>query len=151
MTTYRVESFSDVWPDVQDLIKEHWEEIALDKDVIKLDPDYHSYLRMEETGQLHIVTARDEGKLVGYYCAIIRPHLHYADSITAYTDLFFISKPYRKGLVGYKLIKWATNLMPDDVQKVYIQTKLGDRDIGVILERIGYLPVERVYALTKRK
>ena len=79
----------------------HWQEIALDKDTILLEPDVDSFIEMEQRGALQIVTARDDGRLIGYHVTIVRNHLHYKSSLSGYVDMYFIHPDYRKGRTGF--------------------------------------------------
>ena len=40
---FKQEFINDVKPEIVNLINLHWEEIALNKDVIKLNPDWNTY------------------------------------------------------------------------------------------------------------
>jgi GNAT superfamily N-acetyltransferase len=147
--TYAIENLHTSYADAQRLTEMHFEEIAANKDVIKLNPDMDSYEEAEERHNLHIVTCRKEGILIGYHLSFIRPHLHYKDSLTAYTDLFFIHPEYRRGRVGLNLFKYAENtLWQRGVQRIYMPTKL-KLDVGVLFERLGYSAIERVYTKVK--
>ena len=87
---------------------------------------------------------RKFNKLIGYHIATVVRHLHY-NSKTAYTDVFYVDPLHRKGSVGVRLFKEAENyLVAMGVERIYTGTKL-KLDIGPILERLGYQPIERVY------
>jgi len=142
---YKEEQYNDVINEIKPLLEHHYEEIALDKDVIKLNPDYDMYKKLCDSGVMKIITARDDGKLVGYLIAIIKYHLHYKDSLTAIDDIFYLDKSYRKGLTGVKLfIKTEEILKKYGVQRVVLNTKL-HHDVGAIFDRLGYKETERVF------
>jgi hypothetical protein len=144
---YQVEQWLDVLTEMRELFDDHWREVALDHDAIKLEPDYLTYEMMARIGMLHLVTARDSGRIVGYHLSLIHPHLHYKSSLTAFTDVFYLRPDYRTGMTGYKLLKFfVTSVQERKVQKIYMMTKL-HRDIGPILERMGFKPIERVYSM----
>ena len=145
MIEFKEETFDQVIDEIKPLLENHYEEIALDRDVIKLNPDYDTYKKCCDSGLMKIITARDDGKLVGYLIAIIKYHLHYKDSLTAIDDIFYISKEYRKGLTGVKLfIKTEEILKKYGVQRVILNTKL-HHDVGAIFDRLGYKETERVF------
>lgn len=145
---FAVEQFEPFLPDCKTLLQQHWEEIARDKDVIKLDPNWEQYEWLAKHNLLLIVTARDDGWLVGYIVGMVQPHLHYKSSLTCFTDLFFLQKPYRKGLTGYKLIKrYRDEAKKKGAQKIYISMKLA-LDIDPLLRRLGFTAIEKVYAQT---
>lgn len=89
------------------LTQDHWEEVALYKDEIKLTPDYGSYFKAQKKNQLLVITARDEGKLVGYCVFFLTEGLHYQGTFTGVNDIIYISKAYRGGTVAYRMLKLA--------------------------------------------
>jgi GNAT superfamily N-acetyltransferase len=145
MIEYKEETYEQVIDEIKPLLENHYEEIALDKDVIKLNPDYDMYKKLCNSKSMRIITARDDGKLVGYLIALIKYHLHYKDSLTAIDDIFYVDKSYRKGLTGVKLfIKTEEILKKYGVQRVVLNTKL-HHDVGAIFDRLGYKETERVF------
>ena len=48
------------------MFHEHWKELALNQDTIKLDPDWDKFYALDVQGILRILTVRVEGRLVGY-------------------------------------------------------------------------------------
>jgi len=68
---YQQEFLSSVYIEIQALIELHWEQIALNKDEIKLNPDWDQYEAAEAQGVLKVFTARDEGVLVGYFVVLV--------------------------------------------------------------------------------
>ena len=87
------------------LFEEHYEEIARNKQIMKLKPDEETYRKMESAQQIFILSARQDDVLIGYSVNFVTNHLHYADLKLAQNDLLFISKEHRGGRVGLKLIK----------------------------------------------
>jgi hypothetical protein len=142
---FAVEQYMDVLPELRLLLPEHWAEIALDKGTIALSPDYATYEAMAKAGILHLVTARIVDELVGYHLSMIRAHLHYKASLTCFTDVFYLKPEHRKGMTGYRMLKFFRDSVKErGVQKVYMGTKLA-HDIGPVLERLGFKPIERLY------
>jgi hypothetical protein len=145
MVTYQVEKFEDIYLDIQQIFDDHWEEVALDKEAIKLNPDYDKYITLSKTGILHMVTAREDGNIIGYHISVIYPHIHYKDSLTCFTDIFFIVKEKRKGFTGIKLLKFMEeSVKAKGVQKIYMGTKL-HIDISLLLERLNYKQIEKIF------
>lgn len=145
MITYQTENWSDVFPEMEHLWPLHWEEVAGDKDVIKLDPDFESYAALEKIGTLHVVTARSAGQIIGYHISIVRPHLHYRTSLSAFTDVYYIHPDHRKGMVGVKLFKEVEKTLKQrGVQKMFTGTKLS-LDMGRLFEHLGWKETERLY------
>ena len=145
MLTFDVEPYSMVIPEMKAIYPEHWEELAFDKDIIELDPDYEAYNKMDKAGLIHVVTARFNNELVGYFIFCINFALHYKRSLTAHYDIFYLRKKYRKGRNGIDFIRFAEqSLIEKNVQKIYTGVKL-PHDFGLVFERLGYRPTERIY------
>lgn len=146
MITYSVELMDECLEDMRHLWMVHWEEIALDKDKIALEPDIDTFRHLEAAGALHVVVARDEvQQVVGYHVSVVRPHLHYRSSLTAYVDMYFIHPDHRRGRVGIKLFLYAEQTLRElGVQRIYTGTKL-HKDMGRLLEFIGHKETERLY------
>lgn len=84
--------------------------------------------------------------MVGYQVYIVTPHLHYKSSLTALSDVLYLAPEHRQGTTGIRLMKAAEEaLVKRGVQKVVQNVKLKN-DWGLILERMGYSPIERIYA-----
>ena len=91
------------------LFEEHYEEIARNKQIMKLKPDEETYRKMESAQQIFILSARQDDVLIGYSVNFVTNHLHYADLRIAQNDLLFISKEHRGGRIGLKLIRETEN------------------------------------------
>jgi len=150
MIEFKLENLANVKREAEPLLKQHWEEIALNKDIIKLNPDWRAYAELDRVNALRVFTARKDGKLVGYFVVIVSKALHYADHLFANNDIIFLTKPARKGLTGVKLIKFAIDsLAAEGITKLHINTK-AHQPFDAILERLGFEEIERVYSLVLR-
>lgn len=145
MLTYMVEPWSSAWPDLVPMWQAHWEEVATHKDKIELAVDFDAYARMEAAGQLNVLVVRDAGVAVGYHISFIRPHFHYRNSLTAYTDVYYLDPKYRLSTAGVKLFTEAEkSLKARGVQRMFTGTKLS-HDKGRIFEHLGWTETERTF------
>jgi|TARA_R110000772_G_scaffold227180_1_gene337831 GNAT superfamily N-acetyltransferase len=143
--TYKRESFYKVKEEVDELFLKHWEEIALNKDKMKLNPDWDYYELLNSAGYLGVYTVRHYDKLVGYFIVIVKSHPHYKDNLVAVNDIIYIDPDYRKGLVGYRLIKFVEDSLKDlGVDLLVINTK-AHKPFDPLLERLNFELAERVY------
>lgn len=149
MLQYQQERFVDLMPELPEIFYKHWNDIALDKDVIRLDPAWDEYMRLEALGILKITTARHDGRLVGYVFSLVHPHLHYKKSLTAYTDLMYLRREYTKGFGVFRyagLILHSEKILRDlGVQKRYLMTKVY-HDMTPLFARLGYRFIEKISA-----
>lgn len=87
------------------LLREHWDEVARNKEVMVLKPNVPAYRALEEVGALIGLGAfTDDGRMVGYCVSIITHHLHYADLIYTSNDVIFIAATRRGSSAGIRLI-----------------------------------------------
>ena len=146
MITYAVEDWFDIKAEVLPMLFRHWEEIALDRDTIPLVVDFDTYDALARAGILHIVIARKDGELIGYFWALVKNHMHYASTLMGFTDILYIDKPHRKGRTGQHLIKaMEDSLKARGVHKVFIATKT-KLNLGPLFERMGYGVHEVIYS-----
>jgi hypothetical protein len=73
MITAQIESFTASLPEFKPLFPLHWEELALEKDKVPLDPQYNIYEFKESMDELLFVTLREDGKPIGYFIGFIAP------------------------------------------------------------------------------
>ena len=144
--TYQQEFLESVEEEAKPLIKDHWEEIALNKGIIKLNPDWNAYHTLEDNGNLKVFTARSYGHLIGYFVVILRNHIHYKDHIFAANDILFLKKESRKGLVGAKLIKFAEGCLKEDGVSVLVVNTKCHKPFDKLLKWLGYNHIENVYS-----
>ena len=145
---FDVEPFRAIMRELPPLFYEHWQEIALDKDVIALDPDFDRYVAMDLAGILLTHTVRVDGILVGYFISLVLPALHYRRSLQAFTDIYYLAKAARRGHLAQRFFQYvAADLKRRGVQKQSIMRKLHtDPRIGLLWERLGYRPIEVHYS-----
>lgn len=88
-----------------DLLREHWEEVALNKAVMVLEPDEERYQKLEADGTFFALGAFCDGELAGYSGNFITQHIHYASLCYANNDVLFVAKQHRNSPLGLRLIR----------------------------------------------
>jgi GNAT superfamily N-acetyltransferase len=142
---FQIEAWADCQPEIAALCVRHWEEIAHNRDLIKLDPDWDKYQKLAQMQMLSVATARVDGILVGYQIYIVAPHMHYRQSLTALSDVLYLAPEYRQGRAGIRLMQCAEEeLKRLNVQRIVQNVKVTN-DWSKILERMGYKPFEYIY------
>jgi len=145
--TYQVERWQTFYPDAEGLFPHHWREVALDQKEIPLDMDIDRYAALDEAGILHIVTARDRGRLIGYHTSLIMGHLHYRRSLHAMVDLYYISPLWRRGTTALRLFGTAHRTLKErGVIKIMSGSKVHDAlDNTRLFEFMGYRFAEKQF------
>jgi GNAT superfamily N-acetyltransferase len=107
MVSVQTETWKAIDSEIEEVSGFHWEELALDKLLFQRDLDHEQYLALDNLGRMHVVTARDDGRLVGYAVWFVMPHhLHYKSSgQVALADMYFIKREYRKGGLGVRMFR----------------------------------------------
>lgn len=153
IVSFHVEPWPACVPEMQDLWLEHWREVALDQDIVPLDMDLARYAEAAREGRLHLVTARRDGLMIGYLVAFVQPHLHYASTIFATCDLYYLRPEARTGWRGVTLFRVAERTLRERgavilqaATKIHVSPVTGRTlDIGPILERLGWTQSERTF------
>lgn len=148
MVTARIEH--DAWAAIQDIrphLEAHWEELALNKDKVPLDPLYEIYEARCEAGEMLVVTLRDEAdRVVGYFGGFVAPGMHYRSCLTLTMDLFWTHPDIRGGVAGLKLFRAVEReARRRGVDRMFMGSKL-HKDAGRLFEAMGYAPVEMYYS-----
>ena len=138
------ESYSlDLLAEMEPLLEFQYLEIAHWKD-IPMDPDFQAFERCDKAGILRIFTARQQGILQGYAFFFINRNPHFKQSVQAVNDILFLSPAMRKGLNGYRFIKWCDEQLAKEVQVVFHHVSRY-LDFGKVLERMGYEQINLQY------
>lgn len=143
MITFQVEKFSDCYLEAIPLLIQHYEEVATHKKGKPLDPDHGRYQMLENEGMLRIFTARDDGKLVGYFVSMVMPHLHYSSTIYAMNDILYIDPAYRGTTLAYRMFKGAMKDLKENTNTaiVIIHMKVKHQFRG-LLTKLGFEQTE---------
>lgn len=148
MITFQQEKWLDCVDEMRLLWPEHWASLALNQNEISLGVDEAKYEQGEALGCLHIVTARADGKLVGYHYGMLMHHLHYKEAgLMCYTDVYYLQPAYRRGTMGIRFLAAVMeSLKACGVVKFYMSTKIHS-DNSKVLKVLGMDPSDIV--LTK--
>jgi len=137
LITFQEETLKQIRGDeLEDMLKLHVEELS--KFSVSLNPDWDMYQQLENMKVLHIVTARDDKKLIGYYVSIIATHHHYKDALIAENDIHYILPEYRKGWLGYRFLKHVIQLLKKRNVNIILHTMKADHSYLPITKRLGF-------------
>lgn len=144
--TFQTERLSECLEEAKPLLARHWQEIALNKDIIPLAPDYQRYFSLERDQKLCVCTARDEGRIVGYAVYVYDRQLHYP-VLWAESDIFYVDPDLRRPRVAHRLIGFTEEeLKHRGVRVMHSRAKIEHPAAGRVLESMGHKPIETVYA-----
>lgn len=139
----QIEKLHKVIAEVYPLLQAHYEEVAVNKEKVKLSPDLVRYLDLEECGQFVVFTLRKDGELIGYNAFILTTFLHNKNNMLAQNDVLYIKPEYRHGSAARRLMKAAEEWLIGKVDIISYHSKV-DHDFSPLLERDGYDKVEYI-------
>lgn len=146
MITAQVESLSEGLEELKELLPLHYHELALNKDLVPLCPNYQIYLDKDASGQICYVTLRSDGALIGYFVGFVEPGLHYQTCLTCIMDIFYVvqdQRGQRGGLILFKEVE--KELIRRGVQRWFVGSKC-HKDASALFERLGFERVEIMYS-----
>lgn len=137
----------EAWP----LIRAHWNEVGTHRNVLKLDPDHERYRKLEDAGILHILIARVDGKLAGYFFMLVTPHPRDRKATVGSDDIMYAVPAFRRHLIGPKMLGAVVDKMHELGVNVVMLREKAYRHGGGYLQRYGLKPVETVYSMVIRE
>lgn len=135
---YEMEKWQSFYPDFRPVWENyHCPETWGDRDGKQLN--HFAYAQFEMNGQLAIFTARDCGWLVGYIVVTKIRDVSFLDTLSVFTNLYYVLPTYRSKGVFNKLFslyeEWLQTLPRPFI--AYVDTKIG-LDHSERFERKGY-------------
>ena len=120
------------------LFQEHYEEIALRKDLMELKPNWPMYDALDQSGSLFIYLAMQGDVCIGYSMNLVANHLHYADLKYSQNDVLFIKKEFRGGRIGLRLMKTTEEHAKSLGCKVMLWHAKERTTLAALLPRLKY-------------
>jgi len=143
---YERETFESFIKDAEPLLEEHYKEIALYQDDIEYAPDFDAYRVMEAAGILHIMTAREDGVLLGYCVSFVHRHPHYKNDIFAINDVLYVHPEYRHGEVSGALLESVEEEMTAAGVSVMTFHMKTHKPFEALMDHLEYDKAEYLYS-----
>lgn len=149
MITAALESFTERLAELKPILPLHYEELALDRDKVPLDPQYEHYVARENLGELMFVTLREAGQLIGYFIGFVAPGLHYRTCLTLHMDIFYLVPQHRGkkgGMVLFDFVKQEAKRR--GVQRWFVGNKEHSKVHATeLFQALGFEHVESTYSM----
>jgi GNAT superfamily N-acetyltransferase len=143
MLLYEEETFSTCIDEARPLLEFHWQELARNRDRMRLDPRYETYLAAEKRNRLCIGTVRNDGVLIGYACYVVENNLHYGGFSWAVSDIFWLHPEWRGRGLGDRLFRFMEDrLRRRGAAVMHTTYKIEHPAAGRTLERLGHKQIE---------
>ena len=128
---------ADVMPQIMPMIQANWAETGFD---YECKPSIELYAQLQQAGILFALAAYHGEEVVGYVSAAIHSHPHNPAVIVVATDALYVSKPYRGGTVGLRLIQETERIALDrGAHRISWHTRAGTSLSSSLIAR-GYTP-----------
>lgn len=133
------------------MLHQHYRETGSNVAAVPLDLDFAQYIRLNEAGLMQILTARVDGRLVGYLFATVGAHLNFVTTVFSTAHMYYLVPAHRRGWNGVRLFReWIQAAENSSVRVLQVAETLrvrGKRDkrVAVLLKYLGFKPTERSY------
>ncbi len=77
MLAFQIEKLGDVREEAEPLLRRHWEEIAVERDTVPLDPDWDTYARVDAAGMRLLRVAEEHLRARGVNRIVSKVKLHF--------------------------------------------------------------------------
>ncbi len=146
MITFAVEPYRDVIEELKPLFPGHWDELALNKDKVPLDPRYEVYEAKDAAGEVMMVIGREAGAIVAYFVGFISPGLHYKTCLTCQGDIFYVVPEKRNGTAGVKMFAFVkAECRRRGVQRMFVGSK-NHKASASLLQFVGGTEIETYFS-----
>lgn len=148
MITYQEEKLANILDELKPLLEDHYQEVAIYKDHIALNPAYDLYLAMEVAGSLHVFTARDTTaqELIGYCITFVHKSPHYQDHVYAVNDVIFVKEEYRHSEIAPNMLNQLELIMEQTGVSVMTFHMKTYKPFETLMDILGYDKIEYLYS-----
>lgn len=135
--TFEVLTAQQFFDQAVELLIEHREELATDKALMVLKPDFDKYYALDETGELLVIGAYRGDRLIGYSVNLITNNLHYADLMMCQNDVLFLTKSERRGAAGLRLIRKTQEMAKLEGAQIMLWHAKPETNLDQLMPRMG--------------
>jgi GNAT superfamily N-acetyltransferase len=137
--TFQVERLAEALAELKPLYQAHWDELPHLRPKGALNPDYERGIRLNDAGAHLLVTARREGRLIGY-CQFYIDHDIWTGEHEANGEVIYLLPAERRGWLAVRLYEYAHDVLRHVGVKRTKGNVTRDNPMVPIMERVGYEP-----------
>lgn len=138
-------TMAEVFKEIQELFKPHWDEVALYKDKRPLDVNHKFYEKMSDLNRCHGYLARFEDKIIGYTGYFLDYHPHYQTWLMAKCDVIFIHPAHRNIFTALGLLQHSEKHLKELGVKSIVSGTKKHKDLERLFRYLGYEAVETLH------
>lgn len=139
---FKKEKFSDICEELPPLLVAHHHEVSR-AEAAPLDFNFKKYIALENLGMYHVLTARDEGNLIGYGLCLLNESLH-DQKIWGYCNLY-LTDGHKSPWLFIKLARAVDDMVKSLGAAGNHMGTHPKKDISTLYERLGYTLEEMIY------
>lgn len=141
-----IELYEEVFEELLPLAEEHWDEVPFGPwKELGLQLNHEMYFVLEEQGFLRLITARDEGELVGYLALLASEMNHHKGIYQATSDVIYVDPAYRDKGVAKAMLEFAFQDMKANGVEFLNLAVNPNYDFSEFCERSGGVLTEKIY------
>jgi hypothetical protein len=142
--TFAEERFVDAWPELEVLVKAHWEETMRPFTDEICMPDVKRYEEFNKTGFYRLYIARKDGKMVGDMGIYLTVSMHTGKKI-AQEDTWFMLPEARSGRVALRFVEFVEGELKKHGITSVNTTTPSDAGSRRLLEYMDYKHIANCY------
>ena len=125
-------------------IKEYAEECSIEG-MTQINPNIDLYNKLESVGILNSYAVYEDKAIIGGFCLLISPNLHYSQNI-ATIESFFVKKEFRKNGIGLRLLQEAEKIAKEkNAVALFLSTPI-DSDLEKVMSSLkSYKETNKVF------
>lgn len=149
MMTFQEESVAGCWNELYPLAYQHHQSSQNYKRHEPFRPLRERYERYNEAGIFRLLTARDQGRLVGYFGVYLMESMHSQLPI-AREDTFYLEPAHRGGRNALRFLQWIEDFISraagPHIEILFSCEEDNTSGIHKLLKHLDYTPVITVYS-----
>ncbi len=141
---FSVEEYAGLTGEIDRLCAEAVDEVVVGCK-FNYEIDHSQFINMDSIGLLRLITARSNGKLVGFHVSTITDDIFYKGKKTAFVLFYLLDKNFRGKGQGIKMFDYAEKLnIENDVDRCFMSRKVHLDNEKMFLS-LGYINIEANY------
>lgn len=142
---YQIEKLARAKPEIEALLPDLWAEMAPGFGDAVATPNWAIYQAAEDKAAGFLVTAREDGRLVGYFGALVYRNLSLQNELAAEATPYYVVERRDRALILRSLIRHALAILQSrGVHKATVKTHPW-ASAETLLEHMGARLVEKRY------
>ena len=142
---YATEKYEDILPELKEIYIPFFKEVDIYPEKPEPNVDHWQFIALDEANSLQLVTAREDGKLVGFHISSIQKDIFYQHITTGYVLCYYLLPEYRGNGNGTKMFVYADeSFKKRGVERIFMSRKIYI-DNEKLFENLGYRQLEAGY------